>query len=94
MIKHDLACSSKTLPHACTEAIERTKRYPIFIDSSRSTEGVVGGGYYLQQGQLGIRIGKLATIWDGEIAGMETGMKEAANYEGEVIILSDSKAAI
>ena len=55
---------------------------------------MVGGGYYLQQGQLGIRIGKLATVWDGEIAGMERGLKAAANHEGKVIILSDSKAAI
>ena len=89
MIEHNLACSSKTPPQAWTEAIERTKRYPIFTDSSRSTEGVVGGGYYLQQGQLGIRIGKLATVWDGEIAGMESGLKVAANYEGKVIILSE-----
>ena len=44
VIEHDLACSSKTPPHAWTEVIERTKRYPIFTDSSRSTEGVVGGG--------------------------------------------------
>ena len=94
VIEHDLACSSKTPPHACTEGIERTKRYPIFTDGSRSSEGVVVGGYYLQQGQLGIRIGKLATVWDGEIAGMERGLKAAANHEGKVIILSDSKPAI
>ena len=50
VMEHDLACSSKTPPHAWTEAIEKTKRYPIFIDGSRSSEGVVGGGYYLQQG--------------------------------------------
>ena len=34
VIEHDLACSSKTPPHACAEAIERTKRYPIFTDGS------------------------------------------------------------
>ena len=55
---------------------------------------MVGGGYYLQQGQLGVRVGMMATVWDGEITGMKLGLRAAGNTEEKVIILSDSKAAI
>ena len=89
-----LPCDSKTPPHVWDEYIAKTQRYPVYTDGSRSTEGVVGGGYFLQQGQLGIRVGKLATVWDGEITGMERGLKATANHDGKVIILADSKAAI
>ena len=55
---------------------------------------MVGGGYYLQQGQLGVRVGTRATVWDGEITGMKMGLRAADNTDEKVIILSDSKAAI
>ena len=76
------------------KAISLTKRTPIYTDGSRSEEGVVGGGYYLQQGQLGVRVGTMSTVWDGEITGMKLGLRAAGNTEEKVIILSDSKAAI
>ena len=52
------------------------KRIPVYADGSKSEEGVVDGGYYLQQGQLGVRVGTMATVWDGEIPGMKMGLKE------------------
>ena len=66
----------------------------MYTDSSRLEEGVVGGGYYLLQGQLGVRVGTMATVWDGEITGMNMGLKAAGKNEDKVIIMSDSKAAI
>ena len=36
----------------------------------------------------------MAIVWDGEITGMKLGLRAAGNTEGQVIILSDSKAAI
>ena len=74
--------------------ISLTKRTPIYTDSSKSEGCVVGGGYYLQQGQLGARVGTMATVWDGEITGMKMGLRAAGNTKEKVIILSDSKAAI
>ena len=48
----------------------------------------------MQQGQLGVRLGTVATVWDGEITGMKMGLKAAGNTDNKVIILSNSKAAI
>ena len=54
----------------------------------------MGGGYYNEQGQLGVRVGTMATVWDGEITGMKMGLRAAGNTDNKVIILSDFKAAI
>ena len=59
-----------------------------------SEEGVVGGRYHLHQGQLVVRVGTIATVWDGDITGMKMGLKAAGNVEDKVIILCDPKAAI
>ena len=76
------------------KAISLTKRSPIYMDGSKSHEGVVGGGYNMRQGQLGVGVETMATVWDGEITGMKMGLKAAGNTEEKLIILSDSKAAI
>ena len=55
---------------------------------------MVGGGYYLQQGQLGVQVGTMATVWDREITGTKMGLMAAGNTVDKVIILSNSKAAI
>ena len=89
-----LQCGPSTPTTTWEKAISLTKRTPIYTDGSRSEEGVVGGGYYLQQGQLGVRVGTMATVWDGEITGMKLGLRAAGNTDEKVIILSDSKAAI
>ena len=90
----NLQCGPSTSKSIWEKAISLTKRTPIYTDSSKSDGGVVGGGYYLQQGQLGVRVGMMATVWDGEITGMRMGLRAAGNTEEKVIILSDSKAAI
>ena len=90
----NLQCGPSTPTTTWEKAISLTKRTPIYTDGSRSEEEVVGGGYYLQQGQLGVRVGTRATVWDGEITGMNMGLRAAGNTDEKVIILSDSKAAI
>ena len=90
----NLQCRPNTPTTTWEKAITLTKRIPVYADGSKSEEGVVGGGYYLQQGQLGVRVGTMATVWDEEITGMKMGLKAASNIEDKVIILSDSKAAI
>ena len=89
-----LQCGPNTPKSTWETAISLTERTPIYTDGSQSDEVVVGGGYYLQQGQLGVRVGTMATVWDGEITGMKMGLKAAGNTNEKVIILSDSKAAI
>ena len=64
-------------------------RTPIYTDGSRSETGVVGEGYYLQQGQLGVRVGTMAKVLDGEITGMKMGLRAPGNTDNKVIILSD-----
>ena len=90
----NLQCGPNTPTATWEKAISLTKRTPIDTDGTKSDGGVVGGGYYLQQGQLGVRVGTMATVWDGEITGMKMGLRAAGNTEEKVIILSDSKAAI
>ena len=90
----NLQCGPNTPTTTWEKAISLTKRIPIYTDGSMSKQGVVGSGYYLQQRQLGVRVGTMATVWDGEISGMYMGLKVASNKEDKVIILSDSKAAI
>ena len=66
---------------------------PVYTDGSMSECGVVGAGYYCLQGTLGIRVGRMATVWDGEVAGLERGLK-AIDQGSRVLLLADSKAAI
>ena len=67
----------------------------VFTDGSRDESGRVGAGWYVEgglaQGHLGL--GKCATVWDGEVAGMRKGL-EAVDRRKKVLILSDSQAAI
>ena len=56
--------------------------------------GIVGGGYYFEQGKLKMRVGLVATIWDKEIAGLEQDTKGAGNRDWHISGHKDSKAAI
>ena len=38
-------------------AIEAVDAIPIYTEGSRAEDGTVGGGYYLSQGKLGVRVG-------------------------------------
>jgi len=54
-------------------------------------DGMVGGGWYVEEGKrLGeVTLGKLATVWDGEVCGVR-GPLEDVSSESNVLILSDS----
>ena len=90
----NLQCGPYTPTTTWEKAISLISRTSMYTDGSRSEAGVVGGGYYLQQGQVGVRVGTIATVWDREITGMKMGLKAADNKEDKVKILSDSKEAI
>ena len=65
----------------------------MYTDGSKSETGVVGAGYFSSQGSLGVRVGFLATVWDGEVAGLQRGLM-AAGEHSQVLLLADLKAAI
>ena len=73
----------------------------VFSDGSLLEGGVVGGGaFVMRTGNQGItekeveyEIGDVATVWDGEVAGMAGGLAEV-KAERKILILVDSKAAI
>ena len=67
---------------------------PIYTDGSKAEDSTVGVGYYLSQGELGVRVGKVATVWDGEVSGLERGIEAAGNRDWKIIFFTDSKAAI
>ena len=75
-------------------AISRTNLLPIYTHASRLDSGIVGGGYYFEQGKLGIRVGPVAMVWNGEIAGLERGTKAAGNRDWDILLLTDLRGAI
>ena len=89
-----LNCSKESPAPYWQEAIASVDAIPIYTDGSKSETGVVGGRYWFSQGKLGIRVGERATVWDGEIAGLERGIKAAGNRDWKILLLTDSKAAI
>jgi len=56
---------------------------------------MVGGGWYVEGGKRlgGVTLGKLATVWDGEVCGIRGALEDAPS-EANVLILSDLQAAI
>jgi len=56
---------------------------------------MVGGGWYVEGGKklAGVTLGKLATVWDGEVCGVRGALEDAPS-ESNILILSDSQAAI
>ena len=82
-----------------TEAINQAREYcdatGVYTDGSMSEDGVVGAEWYVEGGQ-GVgeaTLGKLATVWDGEVCGVRGALEDAPS-ETNVLILSDSQAAI
>ena len=82
-----------------TEAINQAREYcnatGIYTDGSMNEDGTVGAGWHVEGGKIqgGVTLGKLATVWDGEVCGVR-GALEGAPNEANVLILSDSQAAI
>ena len=90
----DLELTAQESPNRWEHAISAVDAISIYTDGSRAEDGTVGGGNYLSQGKLGVRVGKMATVWDGEVAGLERGIIAATNRDWKILLLSDSKAAI
>ena len=73
---------------------------PIFSDGSLLDNGNVGGGAFVvgtngREDEVECRVGDVATVWDGEVAGMAGGLSQTkARQEKKVLILADLKAAI
>ena len=70
-------------------------RRVIYSDGSKAegVEGMVGGGWFESEDiRGGIAVGDRATVWDGEVAGMEGALRAVGKVP--VWILSDSQAAI
>lgn len=63
------------------------------ISKAEGVEGMVGGGGYESEvARGGVASGVKATVWDGEIAGMELALEAVGS--NLVLIQSDSRAAI
>ena len=56
---------------------------------------MVGAAWYVEgrKKQGGVTLGKLATVWDGEVCGVRGSLEDTPS-ETNVLILSDSQAAI
>ena len=82
-----------------TGAINQPREYceaaGVYTDGSMNEEGMVGGGWYVEEGKKlgGATLGKLATVWDGEVCGVRGALEDAPS-ETNILILSASQAAI
>ena len=78
-----------------TEAINQAREHcdviGVYTDGSMNEDRTVGGGWYVEGGKRlgGVTLGKLATVWDGEVCGVTGALKDAPR-ESNVLILSDS----
>ena len=70
-------------------------RRVVFTDGSKEEgcNGMVGGGWFENENMKGtMTVGRKATVWDGEIAGLEGALRMVGNTP--VLLLTDSRAAI
>ena len=68
-------------------------RLVVYTDGSRDGGGQVGGGWYAPENGAGsLAVGSIATIWDGEVAGIRQALRMAP--EVDMLVLSDSTAAL
>ena len=65
----------------------------VYTDGSRDSGGQVGGGWHAPQNGAGsVAVGSIATVWDGEVAGIRQALRMAP--EVDMLVLSDSTAAL
>ena len=87
-------CKSSTLEvweWAIKEAGEG--RLVVYTDGSRDSGGRVGGGWHAPGNGAGsVAVGNIATVWDGEVAGIRQALRMAP--EVDMLVLSDSTAAL
>ena len=76
---------------AIKEAGER--RLVVYTDSSKDGDGRVGGWWHAPANGAGsVAVGSIATVWDGEVAGIRQALRMAPKVD--VLLLSDSTAAL
>ena len=76
---------------AMREAGER--RLVVYTDGCRDRDGRVGGRWHAPGNGAGsIAVGSIATMWDGEVAGIRQALRMAA--EVDLLVLSDSTATL
>ena len=65
----------------------------VYTDGSRDSDGRVGGGWHaLGNGAGSVEVSNIATVWDGEVAGIRQALRMAPDVD--VLVLSDSTAAL
>ena len=87
-------CKSST-PEVWERAIEEAGagRLVVYTDGSRDNGGRVGGGgHALGNGADSVSVGSIATVWDGEGAGIRQALRMTP--EVDLLVLSDSTAAL
>ena len=76
---------------AISEAGDR--RLVVYTDGSRDSDGRVGGGRHAPGNGAGsVAVGSIATVRDGEVAGIRQTLRMAPDVD--VLVLSDSTAAL
>ena len=76
---------------AIREAGER--RLVVYTDSRRDSDGRVGGGWHAPGNGAGsVTAGSIATVWDGEVAGIHQPLRMAPDVD--TLVLSDSTAVL
>ena len=65
----------------------------VYTDGSRVSDGRVGGGWHAPGNGAGsVAVGSIATVWDGEVAGIRQALRMAPDVD--MLVLSDSTAAL
>ena len=65
----------------------------VYTDGSRDGDGRVTGGWHASGNEAGsTMVGSIATVWDGEVAGIRQALTMAP--EVDMLVLSDSTAAL
>ena len=65
----------------------------VYTDGSRDGGGRLGGGWHAPgNGADSIAVGSIATVWDGEVAGIRQALRMTP--EVDILVLSDSTAAL
>ena len=73
------------------EAGER--RLVVYTDGSRDSDGRIGGWWDATGNGAGsVAVGDIATVWDGEVAGIRQALRMASDVD--ILVLSDSTAAL
>ena len=83
--------TSEVWERAIKEAGER--RLVVYTDGSRDGDGRVGGEWHAPQNGAGsVAVGSIATVWDGEVAGIRQALRMTPAVD--ILALSDSTAAL